>query len=212
MPLLSTHSVKCFTKFLVPALAALLVLPLQSVDAQVIPDSTRRDSSVITPVITVRDTVVRARRRSALVRPPLAPGRAFLMSFAIPGWAQSRLERSTSGALFAGAELASIAMLRRSMNDVRAVRALSRDTVAGDFTVTPGTGAVTPGERVLPAYDEALERTRKLHVEDWIAAIAFNHLISAADAFVSAQLWDVPARVTMVPTRQGMMLTATLRF
>ncbi len=204
-----------FTKVLLPAIAALLalpLLPLHGVGAQVIPDSTRRDSTVITPVITVRDTIVRERRRAAFVRPPLSPRRAFLMSFAIPGWAQSRLERTTSGALFAGAELGSLAMLRRSMNDLRAVRALGRDTVPGDFTVVPGTGDVRPGERLLPAYDEALDRTRKLHVEDWIAAIAFNHLISAADAFVSAQLWDVPARVTMVPTRQGMMLTATLRF
>jgi hypothetical protein len=142
----------------------------------------------------------------------MSPRRAFLTSLLVPGLSQSRLERTTSGALFAGAEIASIAMLRRSMNDVRAVRALPRDSVPGNFTVTPGTGAVIPGERLLPAYDEALVRTRKLHVEDWIAAIAFNHLISAADAFVSAQLWDVPARVSMVPTPQGVMLTATIRW
>ena len=34
---------------------------------------------------------------------------------------------------------------------------------------------------------------RKTHVEDWEAALVFNHLISAADAFVAAQLWDLPA-------------------
>jgi hypothetical protein len=57
-----------------------------------------------------------------------------------------------------------------------------------------------------------MERSRKLHVEDWTAAIIFNHLIAGADAFVGAQLWDVPTRVSMVPTQQGLALVTTIRF
>jgi hypothetical protein len=84
--------------------------------------------------------------------------------------------------------------------------------VPGNFDVNPSTGALTPTQRVPPRFDPGLERRRQLHVEDWIAAIAFNHLISAADAFVSAQLWDVPTRVTLISSPRGMTLAATIRF
>jgi len=116
------------------------------------------------------------------------------------------------GPVEAVVEMAAFAMLRRSMSDVREVRRQGSDTVSGDFTVNPSTGALTPGLRVPPRFQAALERTRQLHVEDWIAAIAFNHLISAADAFVSAQLWDVPTRVAFVPSSRGLTLVATVRF
>lgn len=180
--------------------------------SQVIPDSTRRDTTSVTPVITLPDSAPRLRRQSAAVRAPLSPRRAFLYSFALPGLAQSRLQRTTSGALFAGVEMAAVAMLRRSMSDVREVRRQGTDTVPGGFTVNPATGELSPMLGVPPRFDVALERTRKLHVEDWIAAIAFNHLISAADAFVSAQLWDIPTRVTLIPTPSGLTLAATVRF
>ncbi len=183
----------------------------RAASAQVILDSTRRDTVAVRPVIVLRDSA-RLRRQSVLVRAPLSPRRAFLYSFALPGLAQSRLQRTTSGALFAGVEMAAFAMLRRSMSDVREVRRQGNDTVPGNFTVNPGTGAIIPALGVPPRFDAGLERTRKLHVEDWIAAIAFNHLISAADAFVSAQLWDVPTRVTLLPSPRGLTLAATVRF
>jgi hypothetical protein len=193
-------------------LLALVASASRAASAQVIPDSTRRDTTTVTPVVVLPDSAPRLRRQSAVIRAPISPRRAFLYSFALPGLAQSRLQRTTSGALFAGVEMAAIAMLRRSMSDVREVRRQGTDTVPGDFAVTPGTGALTPGLSVPPRFDEALLRTRKLHVEDWIAAIAFNHLISAADAFVSAQLWDVPTRVTLIPSPRGLTLAATVRF
>jgi len=204
---------------LTPRVVSLLVVVLALVaglphvaSAQVIPDSVRRDTAAITPVIMLPDSAPRLRRQNAVLRAPLSPRRAFLYSFALPGLAQSRLQRTTSGALFAGVEMAAFAMLRRSMSDVREVRRQGSDTVSGDFTVNPSTGALTPGLRVPPRFQAALERTRQLHVEDWIAAIAFNHLISAADAFVSAQLWDVPTRVAFVPSSRGLTLVATVRF
>lgn len=183
--------------------------------AQVLPDSSRRDS-VQTPILlrvgSDADSVRRPVRRAPVLRPPLSPRRAFLMSALVPGLAQSRLEKATSGAFFAGIELAAVAMLRRSANDVREVRRQATDTLPGNFAVAPGTGALTPVGALPPRFEASMERSRKLHVEDWTAAIVFNHLIAGADAFVAAQLWDVPTQVTMVPTANGLALVATLRW
>jgi len=185
--------------------------------AQVRPDSVQRDS-VPLPILlrvgpdAVPDTARRPVRRTPVVRPPLSPRRAFLMSALLPGLAQSRLEKATSGAFFAGIELAAIAMLRRSANDVREVRRQGTDSIPGDFAVAPGTGLLTPFGVLPPRFEASMERSRKLHVEDWTAAIVFNHLIAGADAFVGAQLWDVPTQLTMVPTANGLALVATLRW
>jgi hypothetical protein len=51
-----------------------------------------------------------------------------------------------------------------------------------------------------------------LHVEDWLAVIAFNHLFSGADAFVAAQLWDLPLKVSAIPSRRGALFVASLAF
>ncbi len=192
-----------------------LALFLPRITAAQVVDTLQRDTSGVVPVVRVQpgDSIRTVQRRAMFARPPLSPGRAFLISFAIPGLAQARLDRTTSGALYAMVEMASIAMLRRSLADVREVQRQRTDTIPGDFTVDPGTGAVTPGIGVTPRFEEGLERTRKLHVEDWTAAIIFNHLISASDGFVAAQLWDVPTRVSLVPTAQGgLMLAVSVRW
>jgi hypothetical protein len=61
-------------------------------------------------------------------------------------------------------------------------------------------------------YDADLVRTRQLHVEDWLAVLAFNHLFAGADAFVAAQLWDIPVRMTAAPSQNGPLFVASLRF
>lgn len=158
-----------------------------------------------------QDTSRGLSRQPAVLRPPLSPRRAFLLSALLPGYAQSRLERGTSGALFAGVEMAVLAMLRRSVADVREVRRQRTDTLPGDFTVGPD-GTVRGIGGVPPRFESTMEASRQLHVEDWTAALVFNHLIAGADAFVAAQLWDVPTRVSVVPTRDGLALVASLRF
>jgi hypothetical protein len=167
---------------------------------------------VPTLAASAQDTSRRPVRRAAVYKPPVSPRRAFLLSALVPGLAQSRLDRGTSGALFAGVEMAALAMLRRSVADVREVRRQRTDTIPGDFRVTPGTGVVVPVGTVPPRFEDGMERSRRLHVEDWAALLVFNHLIAGADAFVAAQLWDVPARFTLTPTSQGLALVATLRF
>jgi hypothetical protein len=161
----------------------------------------------------VRDTTVAPPRVAAApsrLKPPLSPRRAFLYSLMLPGLGQSRLDRGTSGALFASVELAALAMVRRSNADLREVRRYKTDSLPSDFTVS-GTTLTKKGSFV-GKYSADLERTRRLHVEDWIAVIAFNHLFSGADSFVAAQLWDVPVSLAAAPRPGGAILVATIRW
>ena len=142
--------------------------------------------------------------------PPLTPKRAFLYSLLLPGFGQSRLDRGVSGALFASIELSALAMVRRSRADLTEARRYLTDTLPSDFAVT-ATG-LTPTGEVVGKYTSDLAKTRRLHVEDWVAVLAFNHLFAGADAFVAAQLWDVPVTFSAVPSERGPFLVATLRF
>lgn len=185
--------------------------------AQTPPTPPRRDSSATRGDSTARDTVVRAPRvQRALAQsmrpvPPLTPRRAFVYSLALPGFGQSRLDRGSSGALFASTELAAIVMLRRSMTDLREARRFRTDTLPENFVVGPD-GKVTASGTVVSRYTSDLVRTRRLHMEDWIAVIAFNHLFAGADAFVSAQLWDIPVQMSALPTNRGIVFVASRRF
>ncbi len=143
--------------------------------------------------------------------PPISPRRAFLYSLVLPGLGQSRLDRGVSGALFASVELAALTMLQRSNNNLREARRYQVDTLPSEFTVNSD-GTLTETGTVVGRYDADLIRTRRLHVEDWLAVIAFNHLFGAADAFVAAQLWDVPVQLSAAPYRGGAALVASVRF
>lgn len=126
-----------------------------------------------------------------------------MSSFLVPGLGQARLERPTAGAIFVAVEIASIAMINKSLADLRAARALRADSVT---TVIPVDSLGVPtGEptRVAGTFSTDLVRARGLHVEDWIALLFFNHLISGAEAFVSAQLYDLPAQISARPTTRG---------
>jgi hypothetical protein len=150
-------------------------------------------------------------------RPPLSPRRAFVYSALVPGVGQSRLQRYNAGALFVGVEMASIAMLVKSRADLRQVRRLYQDSIIVGYTGPDATGAVTATyqqcrtsrdvERPCPVTQDRV-RARRLHTEDWIAAIIFNHLFAGADAFVAAQLWDLPAQVSAAPTERGVRVSA----
>ena len=142
--------------------------------------------------------------------PPLTPKRAFLYSSLLPGFGQSRLDRGTSGALFASIELAAVVMMRRSQMDLREARRYQIDTLPNQYLVS-GDSLIKNGS-FTNGFTRDLVRTRRLHVEDWIAVVAFNHLFAGADAFVSAQLWDVPLELSAFPRPSGAVFVATLRF
>lgn len=201
-----------------PALAVTLVLAMLGVGSSPLP-AQQRDSlraGVTQPPRT--DTVSAAQ----LPLPPLSPRRAFLTSLAFPGYAQARFDRPTATALFVVVEAAGAFMLRKSLDDLRVAKRLGRDSLPGRFAVDSATGQVRIDkngapivlEWLPPAYSEDIVRARRTHLEDWIAVIVFNHLIAGVDAYVSANLWDVPAAVSIgsAPGGRGATLRASLRW
>lgn len=163
-----------------------------------------------------------AAQRDSSVIPPLSPRRAFLMSLLVPGYSQLRLQRPNSAALFGAAEIVSIGMARKSALDLREARRGARDSVVLTWQTDPATGGVVLDSvtgKPKPATYERNRNTperiaaRRTHYEDWIAAILFNHLISAADAYVAANLWDFPVNVKGgVNARRGAQVVATLQW
>jgi hypothetical protein len=144
------------------------------------------------------------------LRPPLSPRRAFLTSLIAPGYAQSVLGRPNAAALFILTEAIGVLMVGESARNLREARRLQDDSVALYF-VHPATGI--PDTTYQSArYPTELVRARRAHLEDWIAALVANHVIAAADAFVAAHLWDVPARVGVRRGPGGAAVTAQFRW
>jgi hypothetical protein len=134
------------------------------------------------------------------------------MSFALPGYAQARFDRGSAGALFVAVELGALAMVKRSGDQVREARRFLNDSLPTDFSVGSD-GALQPVARSNGGFTLDLVRRRRLHLEDWLAVIAFNHLLSGADAFVSAQLWDLPTVLSVYPVPSGgAMVVASFRW
>lgn len=182
-------------------------------------DSARAGVTRGEPRQEVRDARVLV-RDSVGLRPPITPRRAFLYSFILPGAGQARLDRAYAGGMFIVIEAAALTLLHRSAEDLRIARSFSRDSVPLRFQVDPVTGIVArdaDGNAVVaewssPRYDSDWVRTRRLHYEDWLAVLFFNHLFAGADAFVAAQLWDLDARLGAQQTRFGPAIGATIRF
>ena len=186
----------------VPSLVALvmLVAPLGApLTAQ------QRDS-----VVAKRPVIDALASQPGRFTPPLTPKRAFLYSALLPGFGQSRLDRGTSGALFASVELAAMVMVRRSGMDLREARRYQIDTLPAEYRVAGS--AVEKNGTFTNQFTRDLVRTRRLHVEDWLAVLAFNHLFAGADAFVSAQLWNVPVELYAIPRPSGAVFVATIRY
>lgn len=195
-----------------PALILALGTVISPLSAQPQPQRTGRDSTAMTKDSVPAASMAPVRRQPAMSRrrAPLTPRRAFVYSAVLPGLGQSRLDRGSAGALFASVELAAVVMVRRSAADLREARRFRSDSLPAEFTIV--NGKVTKSGTVVSRYTADLERTRRLHVEDWLAAIAFNHLFAGADAFVAAQLWDMPVQLQAVPTPSGAAVVASVRF
>ncbi len=157
---------------------------------------------------------------TAPLGPPISPRRAFLTSLILPGAGQARLDRPVAGGVFLLIEAAALALRHRSAEDLKLARSFSRDSTPLTYQVDPITGVVSRDAEGNPVvttwersrYSEAWVRTRRLHVEDWTAVLIFNHLFAGADAFVAAQLWDIPQKVGLRDTPFGPALVATFRF
>jgi hypothetical protein len=142
------------------------------------------------------------------VRPPLSPRRAFFYSALIPGYSQSVFGRHKAAALMLLVEALSLTMIRESAADVREARRMSGDTVIVSY-VNGTTGAADTTKSVR-RFDDQFVHTRESHVEDWVAFLVANHLFSAADAFVAANLWDIPAQLSVRLTPNGAVVGASI--
>ncbi len=152
--------------------------------------------------------------------PPMTPGRAFLASVLLPGYAQTVFGRDRAAMLFTIVEIGSIGMARKSALDLAEARALAHDSVVATYKVDPTTGLATidpktglpvPDTWIASRYTADRIKARRTHYEDWIAALIFNHLFSGADAYVAANLWDFKANIGAVSSTQSVTVYASIR-
>src|SRR3954468_5348221 len=139
------------------------------------------------------------------VHSPITPKRAFLSSLFVPGSAQNILGRHRAGAALVAVEVISIGMIRESGADLREARQQFGDSVVMSYVDESGTRLSTPLLQRRRFGDTEIH-SRRSHVEDWIALLIANHLFAACDAFVSANLWDVAAHVTVTGSKDQMMI------
>jgi hypothetical protein len=98
-------------------------------------------------------------------KPPVTPMGAMWRSILIPGWGQARLNRKLTGALFIAWEGVTLGMSIKTSNELSYM----------DRTNSAGLSA------------------KRKERQDWLVLLAFNHLFSAIEAYVSAHLWDFPS-------------------
>lgn len=109
------------------------------------------------------------------------------------------------------AELFSLAMWRKASYDLReARRGVADSLVVNTWQVQNGRevldslGRPVPATRAPNRWTQGnIASARATFREDWIAAVVFTHLIAGLDAFVAAQLWDLPAQVAFRPAPMG---------
>ena len=142
-------------------------------------------------------------------KPPISARRAFLSSFILPGYGQNRLDRPKAAMLFSTLEVLSLGMAAKSAHDLRDAKAASQDSLVSTYKIDPVTGLVAldpkthqpvPATYIHSRFDADRVKARRVHYEDWIAALFFNHLFAGADAYVAANLWDFRANVAATPT------------
>ena len=135
-------------------------------------------------------------------RVPISPGSAFLRSFLVPGMGQMKLQRKKAATIFIVGEVGTAAMSVKSWSDLSKAKKARDDTVATpvlDNDGNPVIDSVTNEPKVTwaPKNKNIADRVRarRTHLEDWLAAMIFNHLFAGADAFVAANLADFDTNV-----------------
>jgi hypothetical protein len=110
---------------------------------------------------------------------------------------QSRLQRSGAGAVYLLFEGFSTAMATKALYDLRIAKEHRSDVIVSAFKngEVNAAGAAVPADTLPNRYAANRVKARRTHVEDWVAALIFNHLFSGADAYVSAHLWDLPIQL-----------------
>lgn len=139
-------------------------LTLLAVLALLVPDQTRAQIVPSRPPSQQPSPQDTVRVPPFRVEPPVSPLGAALRSLVLPGWGQSVLGRRATGAVFVFWEGIAAFMTLKSVHQLHYQEAIDAETVEG----------------------------KRQEVEDWVVLLAFNHLVAAAEAFVSAHLWDFP--------------------
>lgn len=93
----------------------------------------------------------------------------FFRSFAVPGWGQAALDRKVTGGIFVAFEGIALGMMLKTSTELHYLQATNSDLVVA----------------------------KRAERQDWIVAIVMNHLFSALEAYVSANLFDFPADLRM---------------
>jgi hypothetical protein len=183
--------------------ALLLVALVTSIASAQRPDSARvRPRPIPKPK---RDSVIVP---ADTVKPPISPRRAFLYSAMLPGSGQAILGRHKAAAVMLLIEGMAIAMIRQSAASVGEARRMSGDSlVVISYVNSAGDSDTTTVPR---RFDSPYVHTRQSQVEDWAAFLIANHLFSGADAFVAANLWELPAQLQLRVTPQGASVGAKL--
>jgi hypothetical protein len=100
---------------------------------------------------------------------------AFGRSLLIPGWGQAKLGRKLTGGLFIAWEGVTLGMSLKTSHELAYLRRTNSGRVDDK-----------KGER-----------------QDWLILLAFNHLFSGLEAYVSAHLWDFPSDLKLQATGDG---------
>jgi hypothetical protein len=158
---------------------------------------------------------VRAQASRDTLGPRVSPRGAFLRSLLIPGWGQTRLDRGTAGAAFVLTEAIAVTLLLKSKRQLDRAKDARGDSIFVGYDQGADGAPVLDenGDPVLVYAPDPLgarTRSRRQQVEDWIAILAFNHLFAGADAFVAGHLGDIPRRLSMRPTADGVELSARI--
>ena len=98
-------------------------------------------------------------------------------------------------------------MSRESAADLREARRSADDTLVTSWT---GSSGLQRTLQTAPRFTIDDVRSRRRHEEDWIALLIANHLFAGADAFVAANLWDLPAQLSLRATPDRTALVASV--
>ncbi|MGH7677679.1 MAG: hypothetical protein ACRENU_04370 [Gemmatimonadaceae bacterium] len=182
-------------RFRVGLLIGALACSVASLPAQQRPDTSRAAPDTVGP--------------HPEIKPPISPGRAFAYSLILPGYSQSILGRHRAGAVQLAFEAVAISMISISAADVREAQRFLTDSIPVSYVDGNGQPAV----QMQPTpFTASLVRSRRSRLEDWIAVLLANHLFSAADGYVAALLWDLPAEMSVGAAPGSAWLSLRLRW
>ena len=141
-----------------------------------------QDSSAVR-ADSARATAAVADTADSTARRRPSPTAALLKSLVIPGLGQITLGRKLTAAVFLAFEGATLGMVIKTQRDI------NRAEAAGDLATV-----------------EDKKRTR----EDWLVYMGINHVASALEAYVSAQLWDFPGELQIRAGPGGFAASASI--